>query len=332
MGYGMARNVRQKMDPKAKLLINDVDRGICERFVQELSGFGPVKIVDNAKEVATEALTIFSIVPAGEHVRSVYLDDQTGVIAAKYTTPSINNTRRLFIECSTVDITTARLVGKTLRDNDMGTYIDCPVSGGVPAADSGNLSLLLGIDDKDLSGSLSQRLKQATKYFGDPNKIFYCGGLGSGLAAKICNNYLSCTILLANSEAMATGIKLGLDKHVLHRVIQASTGQNFMADNVCPVPGVVEHAPSSHDYKLGFKAQMLAKDVGLGVDAAQSVGIEPSIGKAALEVYKQVALDERCIVSVFYSKTTHHGQLCLPMSLIQDRDASVVYRYLGGPE
>ncbi|KAF7535052.1 hypothetical protein G7054_g5718 [Neopestalotiopsis clavispora] len=296
MGFGMAKNVRKRMSAEATLLINDVDRSTCARFVEELKGFGPVKIVNSAKEVVSEALTVFSIVPAAEHVRSVYLDSQTGVIAAK--SASIKDSRRLYIECSTIDVATAQLVGNTLRDSGMGTYIDCPVSGGVPAADTGSLSLLLGIEDKNIPNGLSHRLKRATQYFGNPNKIFYCGGLGSGLAAKICNNYLSCTILLANSEAMATGLKLGLDKHVLHKVIQASTGQNFMADHVCPVPGVVEHAPSSNDYKLGFKAQMLAKDVSLGVDAAQSVGIEPSIGKAALEVYKQVALDERCIVSV----------------------------------
>lgn len=133
---------------------------------------------------------------------------------------------------------------------------------------------------------------------GDPSKFYYCGWLGAGLAAKICNNYLSCTILLANAEAMATGVKLGLDRKLLHQVIANSTGQNFMCDNVCPVPGVVAHAPSSNDYKLGFKAQMLSKDVGLGVDAARSVGIKPSIGEAAIAVFDMVGKDERCIVGM----------------------------------
>ncbi|KAK9784137.1 putative 3-hydroxyisobutyrate dehydrogenase, mitochondrial [Seiridium cardinale] len=295
MGFGMAMNVRKRMDSSAILFVNDVDRSSCERFVAESSQFGSVVITDSAKDMASQALTIFSIVPAGQHVKSVYLDGEKGVLAARSSTATTDNQKRLYLECSTIDIATAKLVGDTLWENGMGRYVDCPVSGGVPAADRGELSLMMGVDARRISEDLARRLTRVSSYFGNPDKTFYCGSLGSGLAAKICNNYLSCTILLANSEAMATGLKLGLDKHVLHRVIQSSTGQNFMADNVCPVPGVVDHAPSSNNYRLGFKAQMLVKDVQLGVDAANSVGIKPSIGEAAMEVYRQVATDERCI-------------------------------------
>ncbi|KAF2855375.1 hypothetical protein T440DRAFT_356007, partial [Plenodomus tracheiphilus IPT5] len=56
------------------------------------------------------------------------------------------------------------------------------------------------------------------------SKLLYCSDMVSSLAAKICNNYLSCTILLANPEAMATGVKLGLDPKLLYQVVNASTG------------------------------------------------------------------------------------------------------------
>lgn len=139
------------------------------------------------------------------------------------------------------------------------------------------------------SDSKGSRIRHVTRSMGAPDKQYYCGGLGFGLAAKICNNYLSCTIILANAEAMATGVKLGLDPRLLYKVISGSTGQNFMIDHVCPVPGVVAHAPSSNGYRLGFKSQMLSKDVGLGVEAALGVGIEPSIGKAAIAVFDKMA-------------------------------------------
>lgn len=141
---------------------------------------------------------------------------------------------------------------------------------------------------QDKPNSKASRIQRITNSMGDSGKQYYCGGLGLGLAAKICNNYLSCTLLLANAEAMATGVKLGLDPKLLHKVIAGSTGQNFMIDNVCPVPGVVPHAPSSNGYRLGFKSQMLSKDVGLGVDAANSVGINPSIGNAAVAVFDKM--------------------------------------------
>lgn len=145
---------------------------------------------------------------------------------------------------------------------------------------------------------------------GTPSKFFFCGKLGAGLAAKISNNYLSGTILLASAEAMAIGIKSGIDRHLLYKVIHNSTGQSFMCDHVNPVPGVVEHAPASRNYEGGFKSQMMVKDMTLGVDAAAAVGIRASTGLAALELYKESAVDPRCI----------------------DRDVSVVYRFLDGPE
>lgn len=143
-----------------------------------------------------------------------------------------------------------------------------------------------------------------------PEKMFYCGGLGSGLAAKISNNYLSGTILLATAEAMNIGIRSGIDKHLLFQVIHNSTGQSFMCDHVNPVPGVVEHAPASRDYQGGFKAQMMVKDMQLGVDAASMTGVRSTLGPAALELYKEAAVDSRCV----------------------DRDVSVIYRFLDGPE
>jgi len=134
---------------------------------------------------------------------------------------------------------------------------------------------------------------------GDPKKFFYCGRLGAGLAAKISNNYLSCSILLAVAEAMAIGIRSGVDEKLLHEVIHNSTGQNFMADMVQPVPGIVSSAPSSNGYKLGFKTQMMIKDLGLGVNAGYATGIKPTIAEAAYRVYEKAAIDPKCIVSKF---------------------------------
>jgi 3-hydroxyisobutyrate dehydrogenase len=297
------------MPKDATLYIHDVCEPVCSRFKDEFERkFGAIRIVPSAKVAAQNASTIISIIPTGKHVADVYLDRERGVAAAKGMCSKREDEDRLYLECSTIDIETAKAVGSKLQKAGMGLYIDSPVSGGVPAAERGDLSFILGAPDPSSAAGLSfpanvqDRLRTLVEYMGNPSKVFYCGGLGAGLAAKICNNYLSCTILLATAEAMATGIKLGLDKKLLHKVIQNSTGQSFMADNVCPVPGVVPHAPSSNGYRLGFKAQMLEKDIGLGVDAANSVGIKPSIGEAAMEVYRQVAKDERCIVSHIRTK------------------------------
>lgn len=169
--------------------------------------------------------------------------------------------------------------------------------GGVPAAAAGTLSFMIGHPSPEPSDKPSEILKDVVDMMGDARKFFYCGKLGAGLAAKISNNYISCSILLVIAEAMAIGVRSGIDPHLLHQVIHNSTGQTFMGDHVCPVPGVVEHAPSSNNYKLGFKTQMLIKDMSLGVDAGHATGIRPTMAEAALEVYKKAAEDPRCIVS-----------------------------------
>ncbi|KAF1344976.1 putative 3-hydroxyisobutyrate dehydrogenase [Delphinella strobiligena] len=304
MGFPMAQNIRQKASPESILYVFDVRAPFCGKFVAENSGHGSIKIVSSAREVAEAADVIVTIVPAASHVRSVYLDEKDGIIAAKA------NKERLMLECSTIDSKTAREVGETIANASRGTYVDTPVSGGVPGALAGTLSFMIGAPEPSSATLIHPQLVPTMTMMGTPSKFFFCGKLGAGLAAKISNNYLSGTILLASAEAMAFGIKSGIDKDLLYKVIHNSTGQSFMCDHVNPVPGVVAHAPASRNYEGGFKAQMMVKDMTLGVDSAAAVGIKASTGMAALELYKQAATDPRCI----------------------DRDVSVVYRFLNGPE
>lgn len=130
---------------------------------------------------------------------------------------------------------------------------------------------------------------------GNPEKLFWCGKVGAGLAAKISNNYLSCTTLLVIAEAMAIGVRSGIDPMLLQDVIHNSSGQSFMGDHVNPVPGVIAHAPSSNNWRLGFKTQMMIKDIGLGVEAGHQTGINPTMALAALETWRKAAQDPRCI-------------------------------------
>ncbi|KAJ5631974.1 hypothetical protein N7490_008313 [Penicillium lividum] len=289
MGYAMAKNIRQKMSPTGTLYIFDVFRTACERFCNEMQATGPVIIADSPREAAEFSDTVISIVPGADDVRQVYLDAVTGIIAAR------KNPERLLLECSTIDSKSTQAVGEALLLGKSGTYIDTPVSGGVPGAESGTLSFLIGHSKPSNTNSVSHRLHQVASMMGDPKKFFYCERLGAGLAAKISNNYLSCSILLAVAEAMAIGTRSGVDEKLLHEVIHHSTGQNFMADNVQPVPGVVAHAPSSNDYRLGFKTQMMIKDLGLCVQAGYATGITPTIAEAALRVYEKAAVNPRCI-------------------------------------
>lgn len=122
MGFPMAQNLRQKASPDSFFYVFDVHAPFCEKFVKENSGCGNIKIVSSAREVAEAADVIVTIVPAASHVRSVYLDEKDGIIAAKA------NKERLMLECSTIDSKTAREVGEAIANASGGTYVDTPVS------------------------------------------------------------------------------------------------------------------------------------------------------------------------------------------------------------
>lgn len=307
MGYAMASNIRLKMPATSTFYINDINASSCTRFKSENSSHGPIEITASAREAAEKSKYLISIVPDGSDVKKVYLDPETGVIAAR------KDQERIMLECSTIDVQTTKEVGAALHHAGLGTYIDAPVSGGVPAAQAGTLALLIGHPPPSSSTStpsLSARLTSILSMLGPTSKSFYLHTLGAGLTAKIANNYLSGTILLATAEALALGISHGLDPSALYSVIKSSTGQSWMCDHVMPVPNVQTEywVPSNSGYKPGFKTQMMVKDLGLGVQSARQVGTGCSMAEKALEVWRQAAEDERC----------------------KDRDGSSIYLFVGG--
>jgi 3-hydroxyisobutyrate dehydrogenase-like beta-hydroxyacid dehydrogenase len=122
MGFAMAMNIRKKIPASSTLYINDINAAACERFRAEYSSFGPVEIVATAREAAENANVLISIVPGGADVKTVYLDGRNGVIAAT------KNDERLLLECSTIDVESTKEVGRRLEEEELGIYIDAPVS------------------------------------------------------------------------------------------------------------------------------------------------------------------------------------------------------------
>jgi len=118
---------------------------------------------------------------------------------------------------------------------------------------------------------------------GDPQKLFWCGKIGAGLAAKISNNYISCTVFLIVAEAMAIGVRSGIDPKLLREVIHNSSGQTFMGD-------IISTVPISH-LKGGFPVNLMIKDVGLGVAVGNETGVAPTMALTALDIWKKYAED-----------------------------------------
>ena len=239
------------------------------------------------------------MVPEGSHVRSVYLEPTNGILAHDLSF-------HLLIDCSTIDTETSLSVLEEVnRRHPTASFYDAPVSGGTLGAERASLTFMLGCSEDDEKHSLLHALLSLMG-----KTIVACGGLGMGLTAKLCNNYCSALISLATAEAMNIGIRSGMDPRLLARAFSSSTAQSTICDKWNPVPGVCPDAPSSHGYKGGFKVQLMAKDFGLAVKAAKTVGAKLLLGDAGLDGYRKASEEPRC----------------------RDLDSRVLFRYLGGRE
>jgi 3-hydroxyisobutyrate dehydrogenase len=228
------------------------------------------KIALNAKQAVEHADSIITMLPAGEHVRAVWSEV---LPAAKR--------GALFIDCSTIDVTSARAAHKLATDRGIAS-LDAPVSGGVTGAKAATLTFMVGG-----SAEAFARGKPVLERMG--KRVVHCGDAGNGQAAKICNNMILGASMIAVSEAFVLGERLGLSHQALFEVASASSGQCWSLTSYCPVPGPVPASPANYDYKPGFAAALMLKDLKLARAAAAAVHANTAIGAHAADIYERYA-------------------------------------------
>ena len=222
-----------------------------------------------AKVAASRADAVITMLPAGKHVREVYLG-ANGIIENA-------NPGTLLIDCSTIDVDTARAVASEAEKKGL-LMLDAPVSGGVGGAAAGTLTFMVG-------GS-AQAFTRAQSILDKMGKtIVHAGGAGTGQAAKICNNMILGISMIAVSEAFVLAEKLGLDHQKLFDISSKSSGQCWSMTTYCPVPGPVPTSPANRDYQPGFTAAMMLKDLRLAQDAAKAAGAKTELGADAERIY-----------------------------------------------
>ena len=137
-------------------------------------------------------------------------------------------------------------------------------------------------------------------------RVVHLGEQGTGLSAKLANNYLLAISNIATAEAMNLGIRLGLDPHKLGELINGSSGRCWSSEVNNPVPGISPGSPAEKDYDGGFGVELMRKDLRLAMEEAQRLGAKVEMGEKARQVYVEVESAEK------------------------GKDFSVVYRWLGG--
>ncbi len=240
--------------------------------VQALVGAGG-QAAGSATEAARGADVVITMLPAGEHVREVWLHQGGLIEAVKGRTP-------LLIDCSTIDVESARVVSGAARVAGF-EMLDAPVSGGVGGATAGTLTFMVGGSETAFARGLP--VLQAMG-----KNIVHAGGPGAGQAAKICNNMMLAINMVGVSEGFLLAQKLGLDWDKLFQIASTASGQSWALTSYCPAPGPVPAAPSNRDYAAGFTAALMLKDVKLSQAAANATGSPTPLGAHAMSFYQSV--------------------------------------------
>lgn len=232
----------------------------------KVAGDNGVTIMANAGAAVKGAEIVITMLPAGKHVLSVY-----GDIVGKAESGT------LFIDSSTIDVASAREAHAIAAKAGM-LSVDAPVSGGVGGAEAGSLTFMAGGSDEAFAKADPILQPMA-------GRVVHCGDAGNGQAAKICNNMILGISMIGAGEAFVLAEKLGLSHQALFDVASTSSGQCWSINTYCPVPGPVPTSPANNDYKPGFAAALMLKDLKLAQEAAQSAGAITPMGAEAAQLY-----------------------------------------------
>ncbi len=245
-----------------------------------VSGFDPsapcpdgVTSAESAAMAASGADVVVTMLPDGAILRRV----------ADEILPAMSR-GAIHLDCSTVDVASARAVAEQAGAAGLRP-LDAPVSGGVGGASAGTLTFMVG--------GTSEAFETAAPLFeAMGQKSVHCGPSGNGQAAKICNNMILGVTMIATCEAFALADKLGLSRQALFDVASTSSGQSWSLTAYCPAPGIGPPSPADNDYRPGFAADLMLKDLRLSQAAAEAVDADTPLGFAATDLYRRFVEDE----------------------------------------
>lgn len=240
----------------------------------EVVGFDPVAAIpegvtkaQTAQEAASGADVVITMLPNGDIAHSVASDILPVMTRAA-----------VLLDCSTIDVASARAMDQLAQDHGIG-FLDAPVSGGVGGASAGTLTFMVGGSDSSFATA-----RPLFDIMGQ--KSVHCGAAGNGQAAKICNNMILGITMIGTCEAFALADKLGLDRQAMFDVVSTSSGYSWTMNAYCPAPGIGPQSPADNDYKPGFAADLMLKDLRLSQQAAIDVDADTPMGAAATALYQ----------------------------------------------
>jgi 3-hydroxyisobutyrate dehydrogenase len=252
-----------------------------------------LEVATTPAEAAAGAHAVITMLPSGRHVLDAY-ESGAGIIGTV-------DEGTLVIDCSTIDIADARAAHALAAAAGLCS-LDAPVSGGVVGATAGTLTFMVGGGPEALD--VAEPILAAMG-----KRTVYCGEDGAGQAAKVCNNMILATSMIAVAEAFVLAESLGLSDQALYDVVSTSSGQCWALTTNCPVPGPVPASPANRDFQGGFATALMRKDLRLAASAASQGAVDIALGRTALAIYEDLATSapDRDFSAVIEAIRQHSG-------------------------
>ena len=253
MGLPMARHL---VAAGHELVVHDLDHSRVEAL-----GVAPAASLEAAVDGADAVLVSLPSPAAVEEVmRRAGASAAPGTLAVDLSTSPPQLARRLARELTTLEL------------------LDAPVSGGPRGADAGTLTVMVGGPEATFARALPM-----LESIGE--LVVRVGDHGAGQVAKLCNNLIAGTTMVAIAEACAIAEREAVDPATLYRLLTASTGDSRVLRNRFPLSGADESHPSAHEFAPLFALDLIEKDLTLGVDLAGERGAP--VAEAALAAYRR---------------------------------------------
>ena len=213
---------------------------------------------------------VITMLPTGKEVKEIFLSSDVMTKA---------NENTIFLDCSTIDVEDSLSIHSVVKEAGFD-MLDAPVSGGMVGAEQATLTFMCGGER-----AVFENCRKIFELMG--KNIVFCGGPGKGQATKICNNMVAGSIFLATAEAFVLGEKLCVNRQVIFDVMSKSSGSSWVLENTCPLPGGKPGSQGSKDFKPGFTAQLMLKDLRLSQAAAKLASSSTPLGAAVTAAFQQ---------------------------------------------
>ena len=241
------------------LMVRDLDRAAAEPFLAAGAGFAESPRADGRKLRHRHHLPAFAGRVGRRHARAPTAFS-SGIGPGK-----------IWLEMSTTDAAEIRRLA-TLVEAAGADAVDCPVSGGVHRAATGNISILAGCKRE-----VFERVLPVLQILG--RRILHTGEIGTASTLKVMTNYLATANLLTLCEALATMKAAGMDLATTYEAIRISSGNSFVHETESQMI-----LNGSRD--ISFSMDLVLKDIGLFQKIAEQAGVPLEISPLMIEIFR----------------------------------------------